>query len=106
MMILMIFMRILRILRILMAMTSPSEEKATGGVNICRLLPTPSNQPPNMICAMIVMRMATGEDDEDDVGDLADYNVANGKHSGSKIYLRLKLQECPAAYMLSHSRRS
>ena len=85
----------MRILRILMAMTSPSEEKATGGVNICRLLSTPSNQPPNMMCAMIVMRMATSEDDEDDVGDLADYNVANGKHSGSKIYLRLKLQECP-----------
>ena len=93
----------MRILRILMAMTSPSEEKATGGVNICRLLPTPSNQPPNMMCAMIVMRMATFEDDkddEDDVGDLDDHNVAKSKHSGTKLYLRLKLQECPAAYML------
>ena len=79
----------MRILRILMAMTSPSEEKATGGVNICRLLPTPSNQPPNMMCAMIVMRMVTGEDDEDDeddVGDLDDHNVAKSKHSGTKLY--------------------
>ena len=56
MIIFIIFVTILRMsMRILMAMTSPFEEKATGGVNICRLLPTPSNQPPNMMCAMIVM---------------------------------------------------